>query len=75
MLGLGPFALSLSKPVLSEAEGRHTHGNPALNSPGSVPSTRNGLRGGSYGPPSASGTKPCRKVFSLTTRVHRNCFR
>jgi hypothetical protein len=34
MLRFGPFALSLSKPVLSDAEGRHTHGNPALNSPG-----------------------------------------
>jgi hypothetical protein len=48
MLRLEPFALSLSKgewpqsrgfrscfdrPVLSEAEGLHTHGNPALNSP------------------------------------------
>jgi hypothetical protein len=34
MLAARPFALSVSTPVLSDAEGRHTHGHPALNSPG-----------------------------------------
>jgi hypothetical protein len=34
ILGFRPFALSLSTPVLSEAEGLHTNGNLALNSPG-----------------------------------------